>query len=296
VEIPGSDVSNNPVAVCIIVENLPVPADRRVWQEARALTGAGYHVSVICPKASGFQRSHEKLDGIDIYRYRNWEASSSLGYFVEYGWALSAQLVLALRIYASTHFRILQACNPPDTIFLIGLIFKLLGVRFVFDHHDPTPELYVARFHRKGFLYRVVLLSEWLTFRTSDVTISTNDSLEEIALIRGGVSPDRSFIVRGCPDLNDFQRQSPRPELRAGRRHLAIYVGLMGPQDGVDLLLEFIDYIVKKKGRRNTLFALIGSGSELARLKAIVADRDLDADVRGRSTRLPCHGGHGLSA
>jgi len=279
-EAPAKGISKTTVAVCIIVENLPAPADRRVWQEARALKEAGYHVSIICPKGRGFERSRETLAGIEIYRHGIYEASGALAYFIEYSWALMAEFVLALRIYARTRFRILQACNPPDTIFLIGFFFQLLGVRFVFDHHDPSPELYQARFLRRGFLYWLVCLAERLTFRTADVTIATNDSLKEIALVRGRVSLDRCFVVQGCPDLNDFRPQAPRPELKEGRKHLVVYVGVMGPQDGLDLLLESVEYLVRRKGRRDTLFVLIGSGIELSRLKAHAAERDLDPCVR----------------
>ncbi len=279
-DAPANEIYKSRIAVCMIVENLPVPADRRVWQEARALSEAGYRVSVICPEGRGFERPRETLDGIEIYRHRIWEASGTVAYLIEYGWALTAEFALALRIYRRTHFRILQACNPPDTIFLIGLFFKLLGVRFIFDHHDPAPELYMARFLRKGCLYRLLRLAERLTFRTADVTISTNDSLREIALVRGGISPDRSFVVRGCPDLRDFPLRGPKPELREGRKHLVLYVGVMGPQDGVGLLLESIEYLVKKKGRRDTLFVLIGSGTELPRLKALATELDLDAYVK----------------
>ncbi len=279
-DAPATEIYKSLVAVCMIVENLPVPADRRVWQEARTLSEAGYRVSVICPKGRGFEQSRETLDGIEIYRHRIWGASGTVAYFIEYGWALTAEFVLALRIYRRTRFRILQACNPPDTIFLIGFFFKLLGVRFIFDHHDPAPELYVAKFLRKGFLYRLLRLAERLTFRTADVTISTSDSLREIALGRGRVSPDRVFVVRGCPDLRDFPSQGPKPELREGRKHLVLYVGMMGPQDGVGLLLESIEYLVKKKSRRDTLFVLIGSGTELPRLRARATERDLDTWVK----------------
>ena len=279
-QAPTEKSSQRPIAVCILVENLPVPPDRRVWQEARALADNGYHVSIVCPKGRGFERSRETLDGIEIYRHRAFEGSGALTYLVEYGWALIAEFVLALRIYARTHFRILQACNPPDTIFLIGLFFKLLGVRFVFDHHDPAPELYEARFRRKGFLYQMLRLAERLTFRTADVTITTNASLREIALIRGGVSRDHAFVVQGCPDLNDFRPRAPRPELKEGRTHLVVYVGMMGPQDGLHLLLESIEHVVKKKGRRDTLFVLIGAGGEVPRLKAHATERDLNEYVK----------------
>ncbi|PYV21041.1 MAG: glycosyltransferase WbuB, partial [Acidobacteria bacterium] len=183
-------------AVCIIVENLPVPFDRRVWQEARALKEAGYRVSVICPKGRGFARGRETIEGIEVYRHSLWEASGPLGYFIEYGWALAAEFLLTLRIWARTRFRILHACNPPDTIFLIGLWFKLFGVRFIFDHHDLNPELYEAKFGRRDFGYRLVCLAERLTFRAADVSIATNQSYREIALVRGGMRPERVFVVR----------------------------------------------------------------------------------------------------
>ena len=269
------------VAVCIIVENLPVPLDRRVWREAQALAKAGYRVSVVCPQGVGFEASHETLDGVEIYRHRVWEASGSqLGYLVEYGWALVAEFLLALRIYARTRFRILQGCNPPDTIFLIAFFFKLFGVRFIFDHHDPSPELYGLKFHRRSFLYRLVCLAERLTFRTADVVIATSDSCREIAIGRGRVSPDRIFVVRTCPDLNEFRPQPARPELKQGRKYVVVYVGLMSPQDGLGLLLESIRHFVKRANRHDTLFVLIGPGPELPRLKVSVAATDLDPWVK----------------
>src|SRR2546425_1106115 len=178
-------------AVCIIVENLPVPFDRRVWQEARALSEAGYRVSIICPKGRGFERSRETLDGIDIYRHRIWEASGPLGYLIEYGWALAAEFLLALKVYARTRFRVLHACNPPDTIFLIGLFFKVFGVKFIFDHHDLNPELYEAKFGKRGPLYRLVFLAERLTFRPADVSVPTNQSYREDPLPRRCIRAER---------------------------------------------------------------------------------------------------------
>jgi len=275
-----------PVGVCIIVENLPVPQDRRVWQEARALTEVGHRVSIICPKGPGFERSREKLEGIEIYRHDVREGSGPLGYLVEYTWALVVELYLALRIYARTGFRILQACNPPDTIFLIGAFFKLLGVRFVFDHHDLNPELYEVKFQRKDFFYQLVCLAERLTFRTADVAIATNSSYRDVALTRGGMSPDRSFVVRSCPDLSRFQLQPPHLELKEGNEHLVVYLGVMGPQDGIDLLLVSIEYIVKNKSRHDTLFVLIGDGTERHLLKAAAKSRGLDSFVKFTG-RLP---------
>ncbi len=268
-------VSRRPAAVCIIDENLPVPRDTRVWREACALKEAGYMVSVICPRGPGCERGRETLEGVEIYRHPVFEARGRPGYLVEYVWALAAEFFLALRIYATTPFQVLQACNPPDIIFLIACFFKLFGVRFVFDQHDPAPELYEAKFQRKGLFYRLALLAERLSYRAANVVITTNDSGREIALTRGGVPPERVFVVRGSPDLEHFRLPAPKPDLKRGREHLVVYLGIMGFQDGIDLLLESIEYLLMQKGRQDTLFVLIGPGPEQPRLKSAAAARGL---------------------
>jgi glycosyltransferase involved in cell wall biosynthesis len=273
-------MQNKKPGVCIIIENLPVPVDRRVWQEARTLRDAGYRVSVICPKARGFERSRETLEGIEIYRYRVWEASSPLGYFVEYALALAAQFCLALRVYARTRFRVLQACNPPDTIFLVGLFFKLFGVRFIFDHHDLNPELYEAKFGRRDFGYKLVCWAERMTFCTADVSMAANESYHDVARVRANMPDDRIFIVRSCPDLTRMRKRPARPQLKEGRRFLVVYLGVMGPQDGLDLLLESVDSVVHRLNRQDILFVLIGAGTELPRLKALAAQKGLERLVR----------------
>ncbi|MGH9446517.1 MAG: glycosyltransferase, partial [Terriglobia bacterium] len=265
------------IGVCIVVENLPVPFDRRVWQEARALTEAGYRVSVICPKMGEFQRSYETVEGIEIFRHPIWEAKGPSGYLLEYGWALAAELWLAIKIYRRTRFRILHACNPPDTIFLMSWVFKPLGVRFIFDHHDLNPELFEAKFGRKrGFLYRLLCWAERLTYRSACVSIATNESYREIAIRRGKMSPDRVFVVRSSPDLERMAPPEFRPELKRGRRYLVAYRGVMGPQDGVDLLIESIAIIVRQRGFEETSFAVVGDGSEVPRLKALASKRSLN--------------------
>jgi glycosyltransferase involved in cell wall biosynthesis len=268
------------VAVCIVVENLPVPFDRRIWQEASALRDAGYRVSIICPKGKGFESSRETLDGIEIYRHNIWEASGLLGYLAEYTWALAVELFLAVRIYRKTRFRILQAANPPDTIFLIGLVFKCFGVRFIFDHHDLNPELFEAKFKKHGLFYRMVCLAERWTFRTATVSIATNESYREIAVERGGMSPGKVFVVRSLPDLNHIHPIAPCAELKEGKTYLVAYVGVMGFQDGLDLLLESVEYIVKKRNRRDALFVMIGSGTEVPRLRALTAEKGLNDWVK----------------
>ncbi len=269
-----------PDSVLIIVENLTVPLDRRVWQEARTLTAAGYHVSVICPKGRGFERSRETLEGIEIYRHRLWEARGPLGYLAEYTWALAAEFWLAVRVFFRTRFRVLQACNPPDTIFLVALFFKLFGVRFIFDHHDLNPELFEVKFGKGGLLYRLVSLCERWTFRTADVSIATNESFREIAISRGKMPPDRVFVVRSAPDAVAARPGASRPELKQGRRFLVLYVGVMGKQDGLDLLVQSIDTLVKRQGRQDILFALAGGGPELPGIQRSVEERGLTDSVR----------------
>ncbi|MGE5644769.1 MAG: glycosyltransferase family 4 protein [Acidobacteriota bacterium] len=268
-------------AVCIVVENLPVPMDRRVWKEARALRDAGYRVSVVCPKGTGAAAaSHEVLDGIAIYRHRRMEASGVLGYVLEYGWALAAECYLVLKVFARTRFRILQACNPPDTIFLIALLLRLFGVRFVFDHHDLSPELFETKFGRgKRMLHALVRFCERCSFRAAKVSIATNDSFKEIAVSRGGKRPEDVFVVRNCSELNGLHHVPLAEDARRGKKFLVLYVGFMGPQDGLPLLIEAIDQIVNGRARRDTQFVLIGGGSELASLKAGVAARGLDPFV-----------------
>jgi len=268
-------------AVCIVVENLPVPVDRRVWREACALRDAGYRVSVVCPKGTGSSTaSYENLEGIDIYRHNKREASSVVGYLREYILALAAEFYLILKVFARTRFRILQACNPPDTIFLIGLLLRPFGVRFIFDHHDLAPELFESKFGKgTGIFYRLTRLAELCSFRVAKVSIATNESFKEIAMTRGRKRPENVFVVRNCPDLSSLRRRTPLPEGRFGRSMLVVYVGFMGPQDGLRLLLESIEHIVKHEKREDTHFVLVGGGTELPTLRALATARGLDPFV-----------------
>jgi glycosyltransferase involved in cell wall biosynthesis len=267
-------------AVCIVVENLPVPLDRRVWKEACALRDAGYRVSVICPKGKGFSEGYEALDGIEIYRHRAWEASGISGYLLEYSVALIAEFYLALKVFASTRFRILQACNPPDTIFLIGLLLRPLGVRFIFDQHDLGPELFEAKFgKRSGLLYRIARLLELCSFRVANTCIATNESFRDIAITRGGKRPESVFVVRNCPDLEKFRRPQIRVSNKFGKPLTVAYVGFMGTQDGLDLLLDSIEHIVKRENRLDTHFVLVGGGPVVPALREIIARKNLNAFV-----------------
>jgi len=263
----------------MIVENLPVPFVRKAWQEAVALRDAGYLVSVISVKGPGCEAGRETIDGIEIYRHPVWEASGPFGYLIEYSWALLAQSFLALRAYARFRFRIIHAWNPPDTMFLIARFFKLFGVKFIFEHMDLCPELYQAKFARTDSFYRLVSLAERLSYRTATVSIVPNQSYREVAISRGRMPPERVFTVRVTPEPEKMRRRAVQPELKQGKKFLVVYLGVMGPQDGVDLLFESIEYMVKQKTRRDTEFTLIGSGTELPRLKALMKQKGLESWV-----------------
>ncbi len=264
--------------ILIIVENLTVPLDRRVWQEARTLREAGYTVSIVCPKGGRYTAPYEMLEGIHIFRHPlPYEADGALGYAVEYSWALAWEFALSVKAYWKVGFDVVQACNPPDLLFIIAGFWKyLFGKRFVFDHHDINPELFEAKFGKQGRFHKLLTWLERLTFRTADVSIATNETFKDIAVKRGGMDADRVYIVRSVPDLTRFKRVAPDADLKNGRKFLAGYVGIMGAQDGVDLLVEAMDVLVNKQGRRDVQCAIVGSGTELASLQRMTHERGLD--------------------
>ncbi len=251
--------------VLIIVENLPVPFDRRVWQEAKALKEAGYDVAVICPKGKGQTAACEEIDGVHIYRHSlpNEASDSAAGFLLEYASALFWQLRLSAKVLRRHGFDVIHACNPPDLIFLIALIYKILfRKKFIFDHHDVVPEMFEVKFGRRGFFYKALLFCEKLTFLSADASIATNETFRRIAIERGGMSPERVWVVKSYPDLNAFRRVSPDPALRKGRAHLVGYVGIMNAQDRVDMLLLAMQYIVRHLHREDIHCLLIGDGPE----------------------------------
>jgi glycosyltransferase involved in cell wall biosynthesis len=263
--------------VLIIVENLPCPFDRRVWQEARTLHAAGYQVSIICPKGRGYEKSFEELEGIAIYRHAMpFEGSGALGYFAEYGWALAAEFVLSLRVLIERGFDAIHACNPPDMIFLIGGFYKLFGKKFLFDHHDINPELYEAKFQRRDLFYRLMVALERWTFRTADTCIATNESYRRIAIERGRRPPEKVFVVRSGPDLRRLKLLPPDPALKRGRRYLVGYVGVMGRQEGIDGLLQAARHIVHTMGRKDVHFGLVGGGTELSAMRKLALELQVD--------------------
>lgn len=267
--------------VLLIVENLPAPFDRRVWLEACTLRDAGYRVSIICPMTKELPKRKELLDGVAIYRHpAPVEASGAAGYLVEYTSALFWEICLTLRVAFERGFDVIHACNPPDLIFLVASPWKLLGKKFIFDHHDLCPELFEAKFHRRGVFYRMLRLFERLTFWAADVSIATNASYLAVALERGRMRPENAFIVRSGPKQREWTPGPGAQSWRNGRRHLVGYVGVMGEQEGLDLLIEAVRIIVKDLGRNDVQFVLIGDGTERGKLEARVAHEGLQEFIR----------------
>jgi glycosyltransferase involved in cell wall biosynthesis len=259
--------------VLILVENLPSPFDRRVWQEATTLHANGYEVSIICPTGKGYEGSHEVIDGIHIYRYRlPLEAEGARGYALEYSAALFHTFRLALKVLCTRGFDAIHACNPPDLLFLIGGFFKLFGKRFLFDHHDINPELYEAKFGRRDFFYKLMVLFERWSFKTADVSIATNESYKRIAIERGGMDPDKVYVVRSGPKLDRLRQLPPDPALKQGKRFLVGYVGVMGAQEGIDLLLAAARHLIVDLGRTDVHFGLVGGGTSLAQMQALARE------------------------
>lgn len=265
--------------VLIIVQNLPVPLDRRVWLEATTLTRNGYTVSVICPKGKKgkYQAGHELLEGIHIYRYpAPPEAKGVIGYFFEFAYCWLMTAWLSLRVLTAHGFDIIHACNPPETFFALAAVYKLLGCKFVFDHHDLSPEMYVAKGGRKGsILYGGLLWLEKLTFKTADVLITTNQSHKEIAMQRGGVPEAKIFIVRSGPDLTRLQPVAQEPALKEGQPYLVCYLGEMCPQDGVDYLLRAAAFIERTMGRSDIQFTFIGGGPAMPEMQQLAREMQL---------------------
>jgi glycosyltransferase involved in cell wall biosynthesis len=264
--------------ILIIVENLPVPFDRRVWLESTTLKAAGYDVSVICPAGGAYKEPYEEIDGIRIYRYKHPPPTTTkISYAFEFPYCWFKSFGLAMKISRREGFDAIHACNPPDTFFLIGLIFKALKrAKFVYDQHDLCPELYLSRFGgRKAVYFWLLRQLETATYRAADMVISTNESYKEHAIKVGECPSDRVHVVRSGPRLSEFAPVAPDESLKRGRRQLVCYLGVMAPQDGLDYLLRAIRHVVDVVKRKDVHFALIGGGDSFHAVKALRDDLGL---------------------
>ena len=271
--------------VLIIVENAPVLFDPRVWREASSLQQNGYSVAVICRLAKG-ERYHEVIDGVQIYRHpMPKEGNTPFSYLCEYICALFWEMLYAWWIFLRHGFHVIQGCNPPDDLFLVALPFKLFGVKYIFDHHDINPELFLVKYGHKGILYSAQQWLETLTYLVSDVVMATNESYREFAIGRGRIDSADVFVVRNGPDLATFKAVAPIDKLRHGKVFLVGYVGNMSAQDGLDILVDVALHI-KNMGRQDIHFTCVGSGSDLPMLRRMVQDKNL-GDMVNFTGRVP---------
>lgn len=263
--------------ILILVENLPVPFDRRVWMESLALTEAGYTVSVISPQPPNDPDPVKVIEGVHLFRYPlNATASGPASYVKEYWTAWTQTRRLTDTVARTVGFDVIHTCNPPDIFWTVGRKWKKRGKGFVFDHHDLCPELFVSRFGKTGGL---LLKSQyWLekkTFDTADMVIATNESYRDVAIKRGGKRPEDVVVVRSGPRLDRFKRTAPDPSLKRGRKHLVVFFGVMGPQDGVDYAVRAVHAVISKHNITDISFTFIGAGDCFEDLKQLSLDLGL---------------------
>jgi glycosyltransferase involved in cell wall biosynthesis len=274
--------------ILIIVQNLPVPFDRRVWLECQSLIAAGYQVAVVCPKGPGDPR-FAIIDGVEIYKYKPFSAAGGkLSFVMEYAYSFIATLALTIKASRRGRLDVIQTCNPPDIFWPIGRLFRLIqGTLFTFDHHDLCPEVYESRFSRcSPLIYRALRLLERATVRSADHVISTNESYRAKVIDRDGADPARVTVVRTGPDPSRLNAVDADPDLRRGRKHLVAYIGVMGPQDGVDIVLRAAEIVVNRLDRDDIAFTLMGSGDCFDQLVALRSELGL-TDVVHFTGRVP---------
>ena len=264
----------------ILVENLPVPFDRRVWQEAQALNDAGWTVSVICPVSEQYSKHYELLDDIAIHRYPlPFEAHARIAFLFEYAWSLFHHGRLLLKVALTRGFDVVQVCNPPDILFLNTLPYRLFGKRLVFDHHDLCPELFVAKFAHKGFFYRLLFIAERLTMKCADLVISANETYRRTAIERCGKHADDVVTVYSVPEKTDMRRIAPNNLLRMGARLVLGFVGVIGDQDGLDHFVRMLSYLLRDCGRNDIVGVVVGDGPALWKARLLARDLALTDSI-----------------
>lgn len=264
--------------ILIIVENLPVPFDTRVWQEATTLAENGYLVSVICPKGKGYDADYEYLNGVHVHRHDlPPEGNGALGYAREYFCALREELRLAKKIYKERGFHVIHGCNPPDDIYMVARRFKKKGVDYVFDHHDICPELFEAKFGKaSGLLYKSQLWLERQTYKHCAFAFVTNESYKQIAISRGGMKEDKVFVLRSGPKLERLKITPAKSEIKRGRQFMVGYVGVIGQQEGIEYLLKAAKYIKEELHRDDIFWGVVGGGPHLEALRKQSHEMGLD--------------------
>jgi glycosyltransferase involved in cell wall biosynthesis len=261
--------------VLYVLQGLPVPFDRRAWLHATTLARNGYAVSFICPKGRGFDRSREELEGVDIYRYwRPIEGEGKLAFIAESLWCFCATFLLSLRVAVfGRGFDILHVCNPPEIYWPMAWFWRAFGKAFIFDHRDLSPELASAKFGaRDGIIMFALLLLEKLTFRAAQIVVATNESYKKIAIERGGKRAEDVFIVRSAPSLAKFRLYEPDPSFKNGKPNLVVYLGEMGPQDGVPNLIGAVKALRSYLDRDDFHCVLIGGGTHQPAVAAYAAE------------------------
>jgi len=285
------------VRVLMLVEN-HFPQDTRVRNEAILLTEAGYHVSVIALRKKG-QVMTEVVNGVQVYRLPRLELfkktshgnlsragllflklKSSLGYLFEYCYFTAACLVVSFYVFIRRGFDVIHAHNPPDTLFLVALPFKLLGKKFIFDHHDLCPELYRSRYRTgEGFFTRLLRVFEWCSLKLADITIATNESYKQVQMERAKRDPRTIFIVRNGPDKLRMSPVQPSPRLKAMNKCILCYVGSLNPQDGVDYLLRSLRCLLHDLKRSDFHCVIMGTGDSLQDLRDLAGALQLNGCV-----------------
>jgi glycosyltransferase involved in cell wall biosynthesis len=257
--------------ILFIVENNTVPTDIRVWREAKTARKSGYDVSVIAPQSKVFCKKYEVIDGINIYRHPTLSnGGSKLNQLFEYGNAFLWESILSLQVFLNKRFDIIHAANPPDHIFLIARLFRLFGVRFIFDHHDLAPELYLGKFSSsRNLVYRVLKLMERFSCKTADAVVSTNESYKRIVLNRHGLNSESVFVVRNDPEVEEERKLKPQGEvLNNGQKEL-LFVGSINVQDGVDLLIKTVHILVNRLQQCKIHCTVVGDGDHLQRVQRL---------------------------
>ncbi len=274
-------MNNNGHKILIIVENLPVPFDTRVWQEATTLAANGYTVSVICPKGKGYTEDEEILQGVHIFRHElPPEGNGPIGYLREYTSALKEETRLAKKVYKKIGFDVIQGCNPPDDIYMVARKFKKYGVKYVFDHHDICPELFEAKFGRKGLvksvLYGTQTFFERMTYKHCTFAFATNESYKKIAIERGKMETSKVIVLRSGPKLERMKIQGPSPEIKRGKKYMVGYLGVIGQQEGIEYLLEAAKYCKEELKRDDIFWGIVGGGPHVAALQQMCTEMGLD--------------------